>query len=329
MSKFDPLREVLAGMHGAPIALDETRGSLIHAIATELAEGRDVSDARLAAACGRAPASPRAAAATDLGAAFRAAVGGSSQNRGVQIVANARGARVAVVPLRGLINFSFDFPPYAASTEQFTRTIAELTADKTVASIVISTDSAGGFVVGTPEASDAVFAARQVKPVLAIVGGGLAASAAYWIVAATEISSLASGEGVGSIGVRMAHVDVSGALNQAGVRVTQVSSGAHKVEGSPYAPPSPETVAFWQSESDRIYAQFIGAVARGRGVDVKTVLTSFGQGRVIDPAGAKTRGMIDRLESGDAAFTRALEHARAPKTVGQVALEVARMGMEL
>ena len=65
---------------------------------------------------------------------------------------------------------------------------------------------------------------------------GIAASAGYWLASqASTITLTPSGE-VGSVGVLDIHADISGALANAGVKVTAVTAGPHKVERAPFTP---------------------------------------------------------------------------------------------
>ena len=75
-------------------------------------------------------------------------------------------------------------------------------------------------------ASRSVF--ELVEVTLAARGDALAA-------AADRIVLIPSG-GAGSIGVVTMHVDYSKNLSEAGIKVTYIHGGAHKVDGNPYQP---------------------------------------------------------------------------------------------
>lgn len=167
-------------------------------------------------------------------------------------------------------------------------------ADGAVEGIILDIDSPGGAVYGTPELADAVYQARQAKPVWA-VANSLAASAAYWVGSqASKFFAAPSGD-VGSIGVWMAHVDVSKMLENVGWNVTLISAGKYKVEGNPYEPLSDEAQAALQATVDETYGQFVDAVARGRGVSAKDVRSGMGEGRVVTARQALEMAMIDQI----------------------------------
>lgn len=211
------------------------------------------------------------------------------------------GKKTAIVTFMGLVTYDVEYQPYAVSTRNFTAVMRALAKDDSIDEVVLMMDSPGGTVFGLPEAANAVYALRSKKPVHAVVDI-MAASAGYYVASqATSISAMPSGAGVGSIGVRMMHVDCSQAMEKDGITVTHIYSGEHKVEGNAFQPLSDESRAYYQAECDRLYLEFLGAVARGRDVSIETVRENFGKGRMVQPADAKRLGMIDRLaEPGDA-----------------------------
>ena len=170
-------------------------------------------------------------------------------------------------------------------------------------SIVLDIDSPGGSVSGVHELSSEIFAARTVKPITAIANS-LAASAAYWIgSAASEFVASPSAE-IGSIGVFAMHLDLSQALEADGIRPTIISAGKFKVEGNPYEPLSEEAMAEMQGRADRVYGEFVAAVARGRGVSTDAVRSGYGQGRVVGAKQAVSLGLADRVDTLEGTIAR-------------------------
>jgi signal peptide peptidase SppA len=167
-----------------------------------------------------------------------------------------------------------------------------LAADEDIAEVVLDIDSQGGSVFGLPEAAKALYDLRKVKPVTAVVNAN-AHSAAYFLASqANEIVSTESGY-TGSIGVILPVVDDS----EEDANVTYIKAGKYKAEG--YEAPTEEYTEHMQGIVDKFYSQFVGAVARGRGIDASTVEANFGQGRSFLAEEAKERGMIDRISSFD------------------------------
>ncbi len=181
------------------------------------------------------------------------------------------------------------------SAEELGADIRAAMRDPDVGRIVLDVDSPGGSAFGVQEVGDAIWEARQTKPVIAVVNA-TAASGGYWIASqATEVVLTPSGM-VGSIGAYMAHLDRSAQYEKEGQKITYVYAGKHKVEGNDTGPMSDETLAYVQTMADQCYASFVQAVARGRGVTAAAAGgESFGQGRMVMADAAIKAGMVDRV----------------------------------
>jgi signal peptide peptidase SppA len=216
---------------------------------------------------------------------------------------------IAVIPLRGVVAHrigAMEESSGGMSAERFTRMVQAAASDPAVSAILLDVDSPGGTVNGVSDAADAVYQARQQKPVVALANGYMA-SAAYWIASqATEIAAIPSllEPSIGSIGVFTVHQDLSAALEQAGVKPTIISAGKYKTEGNPFEPLSEDRRAVLQKSVDVTYGQFVAAVARGRGVDAADVSGGYGEGRAMSAADAKRAGLVDRLATMDETIAR-------------------------
>lgn len=178
------------------------------------------------------------------------------------------------------------------STERFVNQVNEAAGDDRVGAIVLKIMSPGGLVWGTQEAGDAVFAARQSKPVIA-VADKYAFSAAHWIATqATAFYVTPSGQ-VGSVGVRGGHVDTSGFEEKIGMKTTLIASDPKKIAGHPYAPLSDDDRAEMQTEIDEMAQAFNAAIARGRGIRASEVPGIHGTGQTFSAERAAQLGVAD------------------------------------
>ena len=169
--------------------------------------------------------------------------------------------------------------------------------DRQAHSILLWIDSPGGMVDGTQELADAVFAARQQKPIVAL-GDGCMCSAAYWVGSAAEKVYITSDTTeVGSVGVVTAHTDVSQQEAMQGVKTTELVSGDYKRIASQYAPLSEEGRAYIKAHLDHIYTVFVDSIAKFRGVSVDTVLAQMANGRVFLGKQAVEAGLVDGVSS--------------------------------
>lgn len=206
------------------------------------------------------------------------------------------GKYTALVSAHGVALYDLEYQPYCFSTLLFSQVIEQLGNDPTVDMIVIDINTPGGHVTGTQEAADAVWNARKKKPVIGIVNP-LCASAGYWIASqCTKIIGVPSAD-VGSIGVFMCHYDCSAMMADYGVKPTFIYAGEHKVEGNSMEPLGDEAKAWFQSEVDQTYKDFLAAVGRGRGISPDEVLEKFGKGRCYGAPMAKRVGMIDEIST--------------------------------
>jgi signal peptide peptidase SppA len=203
---------------------------------------------------------------------------------------------VAVIPMfgalmpRGGTSWYSSYP----GMDNIRASIDAAAASADVGSIALVIDSPGGTVAGTPETAACVAAAAAQKPVVAIADT-LCASAAYWIGSQASKFYIAPSGEVGSIGVFSMHADYSKAMENAGVGVTIIKSGLSefKAEGNPYQPLTPEALDAIQARVDAACADFIRAVAQGRGVSQAHVRDNFGKGRTVTAKEAVAAGMAD------------------------------------
>lgn len=178
------------------------------------------------------------------------------------------------------------------STERLIEQIRDAANDDRVGAIILKIMSPGGLVYGTQEACDAVFEARQAKPVVA-VADKYSFSAAHWLATqASAYYATPSGQ-VGSVGVRAGHVDNSGFEEKIGMKTTLIASSPKKVAAHPYAPLSDEDRTEMQAEVDEMAEAFNAAIARGRGIKVSDVPAIHGTGEVFSARRAAERGIID------------------------------------
>lgn len=225
-----------------------------------------------------------------------------NRSRGKAVVTRS----VAVLPLLGTITQRADLLTEfsgGTSTDRWGREFDALVNDPEVGSIVLDVDSPGGTVSGVPELADKVFAARGVKPIVA-VANSFAASAAYWIAsAADELVVTPSGD-VGSVGVLAVHADRSGQYAEEGVNYSIVTYGKYKAEFADVGPLADESRAELQRRVDEDGEAFVSALARNRGVGRDVVKREFGQGRVYGAKEAVARGMADRIGTLDETVNR-------------------------
>lgn len=177
--------------------------------------------------------------------------------------------------------------------------IAQAEQDDEVEEITLMVDSPGGTFDGLFDAIAAIQTAR--KPIKARVSG-LAASAAYALVAqCEEITVVNRATMVGSIGVV---VDM-----QVFESVISISSTAAPKKRPDVT--TEEGKAVVREELDALHEIFVDSIATGRGTTVEKINAEYGQGATILAEEALNRGMIDAIAASP---SKAVELAK-PKAV--------------
>jgi signal peptide peptidase SppA len=259
---------------------------------------------------------------------FPEAVAAAGRWEALQPSVRGAGAnKTAHIPIQGIL--TNDGPAYFGSNYQtISDAVERAAADPDVKRIVLSVDSPGGDVVGLPEAGAVIAAAAKVKPVSAIVEGA-SASAAYWLTSqASDITLTPSGE-VGSVGVRMMHIDVSKALDNDGVKITELHSGDFKTEWSPYSPLSDGAKADMQTRLDAMHNDFLKAVATGRQgrATPAMVKARFGEGRMHSAKDALAGGLVDKVQPSRE-FYRSLATTSTTPVAPSFGIRRARLELE-
>ena len=179
-------------------------------------------------------------------------------------------------------------------------------ADRKVQSILLDISSPGGVVAGCFEACRAIREAAVAagKPIVAFAGE-MAASAAYSIACCAETIVVPETGLVGSVGVVTARWDVTKALDEQGVRVEVITSGARKADGNMAVPITDAELTKLQGVVDLLAGVFARWVAERRGMTVDAVMALeadvfFGQQGIVaglaDQVGTKAEAIAAKQE---------------------------------
>jgi protease IV len=185
-------------------------------------------------------------------------------------------------------------------------------ADRRVRGIVLRVNSPGGSYVASDTIWREVVRAREAGKPVVVSMSEVAASGGYFIAMAADTIVAQPGTITGSIGVISAKPVLGQALDRAGVNTDSVTEGAHAdmfTTSRPYSDEEWEKINGWL---DRIYADFTGKVAQGRGMSQDQV-HEVARGRVWTGADAAGIGLVDQLGGLNTAMTVAREKASLPE----------------
>ena len=191
-------------------------------------------------------------------------------------------------------------------------------ADRRVKAIVLRVNSPGGSYVASDTIWREVVRAREAGKPVVVSMGEVAASGGYFIAMAADAIVAQPGTITGSIGVLSGKPVLGQALERAGVTTDSVTEGAHADMFTTSRPFSEEEWAKINSWLDRIYADFTGKVAAGRGMTQEQV-HEIARGRVWTGADAAGIGLVDQLGGLDTRAGRgpgARPRCRTPRRCG-------------
>ena len=198
---------------------------------------------------------------------------------------------VLTIPVTGTLLNGFSYStPWATGYQYLSRAWDRGMADPNVKAVHLSISSSGGHAAGNFDLVDHMVATKT-KPVLA--SAEPAYSAAYSLATPADCISVSRTGGAGSVGVVTGHIDVSKAMDKAGVKMTLISApeGGDKTAGSPYAPLGDDHRDRMQASVDELYQHFVGLVSRNRSMDETTVRDT--KGRTFTAAQALSNGLAD------------------------------------
>ncbi|WP_407843064.1 S49 family peptidase [Enterobacter hormaechei] len=183
---------------------------------------------------------------------------------------------IAVLPVTGKLVHRFGYvQPYSGMTGYdgiITRLQLALD-DPSVKGILLDIDSPGGEVAGAFDTADLIVRARDKKPIWSLAND-MACSAGYLLASACSQRLITQTGVVGSVGVVVAHRSIEKALEQAGMEITLIYAGSHKVDGNPYQQLPDDVRADIQTRVDDNRQMFAAKVAEYTGLAKETVMAT-------------------------------------------------------
>lgn len=180
---------------------------------------------------------------------------------------------VAIVPVHGTLvarTGGMDAESGLMSYPAIRAALDRAAADPQARSILLDLDTPGGEVAGLAALAERIEEVSRFKPVDAVANDG-AFSAGYWLASSARRIYVTRTGGVGSVGVVLAHIDMTAADEQRGLRWTYIYAGERKIDFQPHVPLSEEARAVGQREVDRLHGLFVDHVARRRRMDADAV----------------------------------------------------------
>jgi protease-4 len=203
----------------------------------------------------------------------------------------------------------------ALGSDTLTAALRAAGRDESVRAVLLRVDSPGGSYVASDTMWAEIGALRARGTPVVVSMGALAASGGYFIACVADHVVALPSTLTGSIGVLGGKPVIAELLGRAGIGTDAAVAGRHARMSSLRTPYTHEEWQHLQDTLDRIYADFVGKVAVGRGMTVEQV-DEVARGRVWTGSDALQRGLVDELgglrRAADVARSRAGLPADAP-----------------
>ncbi len=200
----------------------------------------------------------------------------------------------AIIPVHGTLVMhpeDIAMSECGCAMEDLSAAIDAAESNSNIKRVIYDFRTPGGTVTGIPEAGRKIRFSR--KETIAFTGSECC-SGGLWLAEQCQRFYATQSSRVGSCGVYCMTLDMSAAMEEAGLKVNAIFAGKYKLLGASFKPLSDDERAIMQSGVDKIYAQFKEAMETWRMVDDK----NFGNGLVFDGDEAAELGFTDGVVEG-------------------------------
>jgi ClpP class serine protease len=211
---------------------------------------------------------------------------------------------IALLDVKGtLAHKSGYLKPYSGMTgyDGIINRAAMMFAESDVKGVLMDMHTPGGEVSGCFDTADRLrqLSQQASKPIWSMACDS-ACSAGMALASAADRRLITQTGYVGSVGVVMAHASYQNYLEEEGIKVTLIHSGARKVDGNPYEDLPDEVLSRFQADTDALRQQFAELVARNLGITTEAVLAT--EAAVFRGQAAIDVGFADALVNGHEAL---------------------------
>lgn len=200
---------------------------------------------------------------------------------------------VAVIHVDGIIDKAisdFEMDCYGGcDLNDINNALSVAADDPRVSTIVLNMSTPGGSATGVAETAARISALRDRKEMHAYIDT-LCCSAGYWLASQCDVIACAGSAITGSIGVYMALLDATKALELEGLKVNLIKAGKFKAMGASFKELTDEERAMLQKEVDDIYGAFTAACT-----GLRNIASEAMQGQHFTGLDALAAGLVDRL----------------------------------
>ena len=213
---------------------------------------------------------------------------------------------VTIVAIESVLGQRLSFPTYGArvglvrveggiyDSRRIIGDLESMVEDPGIHAIVLRVDSPGGGAAASQEIFEYIRGIQEEGLPLVVSMGSVAASGGYYIACTADTIFANPGTLTGSIGVVMSFTNLEELFGKIGLDFEVIKSGRFKDTGSWSREMTDAERALLQGTIDDIHAQFVEAIAEGRGMEYDAV-AALADGRIFSGRQALEAGLVDRL----------------------------------
>ena len=211
---------------------------------------------------------------------------------------------VAVIPVEGTLVHKGGYVGSSSGETSYeglqTQVSAALSSDA-VRGVVFEVDSFGGEAAGAFETSDLIHQLSAAKPTLSIMTD-FAMSAGYLMASAARQIVMPEFGRAGSIGVLRIHADMSRKLENEGIKVTLITAGKHKADGSPFQPLPADVADSMRADAEAMRQVFAGKIGHYRAGRISAAGALATEAADFSAADSVRLGLADAIGNSQQAF---------------------------
>lgn len=221
--------------------------------------------------------------------------------------------KIAVIYAEGSISDGDESMPGEVLDGPYVKMLRRIRQDKAIKAVVLRINSPGGSVLASENILREIVLCREAgKPVMVSMGD-VAASGGYYIACQADSIFAEPTTITGSIGVFAVLPILQNTMkNKLGITADTVRTQQYSAFGTLFFDLSPDESRVIQGQIDRIYADFLERVAKGRKMTPEQV-HEIAQGRVWAGKKAREIGLVDELGTLDRALNAAAQRAGIEK----------------
>lgn len=210
---------------------------------------------------------------------------------------------VAIMPVSGPI-MKYNGECGEAGSIQRITWLMDVERRTNISSVVLMIDSPGGQVDGTQSFANAIKSFS--KPIIGFVDDGMAASAAMWLLSATDeaYTSLESDQ-VGSIGVYTSILDYKGFLEMNGLKLHEIYAPQSTEKNKNYRDALSGNYETLLADLKLTAETFISSVKTNRRGKADNSVSDWSTGKMYYAKEAQRAGLIDGIKNFEQVITKA------------------------